>query len=300
MTVLLSFAFLILLLTGHWVWAFIVLLILGCLSNAGDDGAKPKPTPSQSAPPMRVAENPRAHESVDYGMNDAQYTIFLTSQAVTGRPASGLGTAVAAGMSDHNVRAGVAGEESLARMFTAMDQTGRLDGARVYFSCRNPGDTTGNTDIDCIVATGDTVWLLDAKHYTPAAPNACLVPTPGLGAGRRAGKLRAYDGNANLNVPVASLNHVAPVKTYHASGNMAWAADAVRHALPSVRVRPAVLLTRTSGGVYGVMAGTEFPGHVPVMTADGWAGAFTSQGAPAPAVDRYLRSLVKDRSFRDA
>ena len=39
---------------------------------------------------------------------------------------------------------------------------------RHNLSCRNPGDASGAADIDVIVATGRTVWLLDAKHYAPA------------------------------------------------------------------------------------------------------------------------------------
>ena len=50
-------------------------------------------------------------------------------------------------------------------------------------------------------------------------------------------------------MPVGSLAGVAPVRTYHASGNMAWAADSVRSGLPAgLDVRPVVLLSRTPGG----------------------------------------------------
>lgn len=120
-------------------------------------------------------------------------------------------------------------------MLASMD----IRDAHVFLSCRNPGDATGRADIDVVVVSGRTVWLLDAKHYRPASPDAYLVPTPGLDAMRGGGELRAYDSNTNLNVPVGSLAGVAPVRTYHASGNMAWAADSVRSGLPAgLDVRP--------------------------------------------------------------
>ena len=191
-------------------------------------------------------------------------------------------------MDGHNVAAGVAGEDSVARMLASMD----IRDAHVFLSCRNPGDATGRADIDVVVVSGRTVWLLDAKHYLPASPDAYLVPTPGLDAMRGGGELRAYDSNTNLNVPVGSLAGVAPVRTYHASGNMAWATDSVRSGLPAgLDVRPVVLLSRTTGGVYGVMRGTMFPGAVPVMQADAWASTFTDAPADPRAVGYFWRLL---------
>lgn len=191
-------------------------------------------------------------------------------------------------MDGRNVAAGVAGEDSVARMLASMG----IRDAHVFLSCRNPGDATGRADIDVVVVSGRTVWLLDAKHYRPASPDAYLVPTPGLDAMRGGGELRTYDSNTNLNVPVGSLAGVAPVRTYHAGGNMAWAADSVRSGLPAgLDVRPVVLLSRTTGGVYGVMRGTMFPGAIPVMQADAWASTFTDAPADPRAVGYFGRLL---------
>ena len=105
----------------------------------------------------------------------------------------------------------------------------------------------------------------------------------------------AYGPDANVEgVPLASLDGIAPDRSYHASGNMAWAADEIRKALPGVNVRPVVLLSRTAHGTYGVMRGTVFPGGVPVTTADEWAASFSSEGAPSKQSDYYLYKLVKN------
>lgn len=82
-------------------------------------------------------------------------------------------------MDGHNVAAGVAGEDSVARMLASMD----IRDAHVFLSCRNPGDATGRADIDVVVVSGRTVWLLDAKHYRPAsmpcaAAGSCGPTTP--------------------------------------------------------------------------------------------------------------------------
>lgn len=238
---------------------------------------------------MEPLSAPRGPEPVSYGVGDAAFAAWLAAPNVHGRPAAGLeATAVADGMDGRNVAAGVAGEDSVARMLASMG----IRDAHVFLSCRNPGDATGRADIDVVVVSGRTVWLLDAKHYRPASPDAYLVPTPGLDAMRGGGELRTYDSNTNLNVPVGSLAGVAPVRTYHAGGNMAWAADSVRSGLPAgLDVRPVVLLSRTTGGVYGVMRGTMFPGAIPVMQADAWASTFTDAPADPRAVGYFGRLL---------
>lgn len=281
---------LLVLISGRWLAAAVGVLLLAlaaaALMAASDSTPSGIPTPGRQMEPLSA---PRGPEPVSYGVGDAAFAAWLAAPNVHGRPAAGLeATAVADGMDGYNVAAGVAGEDSVARMLASMG----IRDAHVFLSCRNPGDATGRADIDVVVVSGRTVWLLDAKHYRPASPDAYLVPTPGLNAMRGGGELRAYDSNTNLNVPVGSLAGVAPVRTYHASGNMAWAADSVRSGLPAgLDVRPVVLLSRTTGGVYGVMRGTMFPGAIPVMQADAWASAFTDAPADPRAVGYFGRLL---------
>lgn len=250
---------LLVLISGRWLAAAVGVLLLALAAAALMSASDSTPSDIWTGErPMEPLSAPRGPEPVSYGVDG------------------------------HNVAAGVAGEDSVARMLASMD----IRDAHVFLSCRNPGDATGRADIDVVVVSGRTVWLLDAKHYRPASPDAYLVPTPGLDAMRGGGELRAYDSNTNLNVPVGSLAGVAPVRTYHASGNMAWATDSVRSGLPAgLDVRPVVLLSRTTGGVYGVMRGTMFPGAVPVMQADAWASTFTDAPADPRAVGYFWRLL---------
>ncbi len=281
---------LLVLISGRWLAAAVGVLLLALAAAALMSASDSTPSDIRTAErPMEPLSAPRGPEPVSYGVGDAAFAAWLAAPNVHGRPAAGLeATAVADGMDGYNVAAGVAGEDSVARMLASMG----IRDAHVFLSCRNPGDATGRADIDVVVVSGRTVWLLDAKHYRPASPDAYLVPTPGLDAMRGGGGLRAYDSNTNLNVPVGSLAGVAPVRTYHASGNMAWATDSVRSGLPAgLDVRPVVLLSRTTGGVYGVMRGTMFPGAVPVMQADAWASTFTDAPADPRAVGYFWRLL---------
>lgn len=307
MTFLLACAALILLLTGHWGWALAALLLLLLLSSSGKTSSGTGDTPSlrlascapEEWPAARVRREttlvplvrPAGPADVDYGVDAFAFHDWLASPDVTGTPAGGLeADGTASGMAGYNVAAGVKGELSVAHMLASMD----LKGARVYLSCRNPGDASGAADIDVIVATGRTVWLLDAKHYAPARDGMWLVPTTADPGSWKPYGLRAYGPDANVEgVPLASLDGIAPDRPYHASGNMAWAADEIRKALPGVNVRPVVLLSRTAHGTYGVMRGTVFPGGVPVTTADAWAASFSSEGAPSKQSDYYLHKLVK-------
>lgn len=311
MTFLLACAALILLLTGHWGWALAVLLLLLLLSPSGKTSSGTGNTPSlklASYAPEERHEHPAARvrrettltplvrpagpSDVDYGVDAFAFHDWLASPDVTGTPAGGLEAGgEASGMTGYNVAAGVKGELSVAHMLASKD----LKGARVYLSCRNPGDASGAADIDVIVATGRTVWLLDAKHYAPTHDGMWLVPTTADPGSWKPYGLRAYGPDANVEgVPLASLDGIAPDRSYHASGNMAWAADEIRKALPGVNVRPVVLLSRTAHGTYGVMRGTVFPGGVPVTTADEWAALFSSEGAPSKQSDYYLYKLVKN------
>lgn len=165
------------------------------------------------------------------------------------------------------------GEESLA---CALRHYGILDDpdVDVFLSCRNPGDESGRTDVDCIVLKGRVMWLLDAKHYRPSSPGLTIHPSPdGAEAGRA------------IDLPVRN-GWGRTVRTYHASGNMSWATDSLRRILPHLTVRPGVLLCRTGGGVYGVARRVMFPGHIPVRQADRW-------------LPRLRRELAAMRDGRD-
>lgn len=301
MTFLLACAVLILLLTGHWGWALAVLLLLLLLSPSKSEPpspSSPASRPASYAPEVRRETTlvplvrPAGPSDVDYGVDAFAFHDWLASPDVMGTPAGGLeADGEASGMAGYNVAAGVKGELSVAHMLASMD----LKGARVYLSCRNPGDASGAADIDLVVATGRTVWLLDAKHYAPARDGMWLVPTAADPASWKPYDLRGYGPDANVEgVPLASLDGITPDRLYHASGNMAWAANEIRKALPGISVRPVVLLSRTARGTYGVMRDTVFPGGVPVTTADAWAASFSSEGTPSKQSGYYLYKLVKN------
>lgn len=294
MTVVLFILALALLLLGHPLAAILLTLVTMVLAwkRKSTSGMPPRsyPPAKPAGTPMRPAVEPMRACSTDYDVDDTVWRAFLDRPNVHGTPGKGLETAVLDGLDEYRVKAGLKGEVSLARMLASMG----LDGTEIFFSCRNPADPSGRTDIDCVLVDGNTVWLLDAKHYTPSGPDAYLVPTPADPECCKPFELRAYDRNTNLNVDVRRLWNVAPVRTYHASANMSWAAGKVGEVLPACEVRPLVLLCRTSGGVYGIMDGTCFPGNVPVSTADAFRTSFKPSGRlPDSVAVEYFNSLLK-------
>ncbi|MBT1166288.1 nuclease-related domain-containing protein [Bifidobacterium simiarum] len=203
-----------------------------------------------------------------YGMSEAEIVRRLRSctAQVKGLHGGGLHDTGFGAMREN---AGRRGEYSLA---AALIRHGLLDDPNtcVWFSLRNPGDDTGNTDIDCVIARGTNVWLLDAKHYYPAAKDLYLES-----AGDRAVK----GGD----------------RTYVTSRNMAWVTNAVRERLGFARIHPLVLLCRTRGGVYGIRSDVRWPGDIPVRQTDQWLSGM-AQGSdcmPSSATIRLFDSLVK-------
>lgn len=202
-----------------------------------------------------------------YGMDETEIIDRLRDcrARVRGTPGGGLHDT---GFGVDRENAGRRGELSLA---AALLHHGILDrpGVCVWFSLRNPGDETGRVDIDCILAQGGTVRLLDAKHYRPAEPESYLTRLKSgdlQGGGRR----------------------------YRTSRSMEWALNAMRERLPHADVSALVLLCRTKGGVYGVRSDTVWPGGVRARNADRWLEGLPADPRPVDAKTiAVLDRLVK-------
>ena len=198
-------------------------------------------------------DQPSNQTDDSYGISDKQlfYLLHHCAATVRGIPGGGLNDSDF-GMA--RVKSGQRGEMSVAK---ALLHYGILDNPnnRVWFSAHNPGDETGNTDIDIILAFGNQVWLIDAKHYAPDSQGETLgAPNLDSAYDKAPWELRMSGG-----------------KTYRASRNMSWAADSLRLELPvSASLHSVVLLTRTAKGVPGTQRGTRWPGDVHARNIDNW------------------------------
>ena len=227
-----------------------------------------------------------------YGISDKQlhYLLHHCKARVRGLPGSGLGES---GFDYAHQKAGQRGEISIAKALLA---SGLLDDSNtsVWFSLRNPSDTSGQADIDIALIYEDRLYLLDAKRFVPEHEGEVLL-TPHV---------------APLT-PAPWILKTSGGKEYTATVNMKLATETVKREIhelakcDTVMVIAEILLARTPKGTLGTEnTGVRWPGDVPVESADAFIDdllqdrrfiAFNSD--TQNNVERYLDSLVKDQDW---
>lgn len=245
-------------LSGHWLTLILLIVILALLHRE----TNPVMTCGDESSPLTVREPPMPAQPPDYGLSKEEYPAWAGLPNIHGTP--------------HADEAG----RTLACMLASM----RIRSAHVFLGV--------SADVDAIVVSGRTIHLLKAACLTPSEDGMFLVPTPGLGAGMADGRLRVYDRNVNLNVPVEALAPIAPVRTYDATGGPARVVNLMRARIPGADIRPVILLTRTACGVYGLMGDVEYPGRIPVTQADRWPAGFLDMPAD-PNILESVRRLTE-------
>jgi hypothetical protein len=161
-----------------------------------------------------------------------------------GVPGSGLHGAT--GMTQTNIELGVKGEENFAK---ALALTGGIDRFGTVWSVPVPDQIDFvpgpyGTDIDCVLSTNSTVFLIDLKNY-------------------KSGNVRYTSNGSQLHcVDVATGNQIGDDKTM--SRNMEMATSAVRNHFPQANVVPVVVFMPTDKGE-GVLDNVVWSGGIPAM-----------------------------------
>lgn len=232
---------------GHPNLALIVgLIAFGAFIRSDQrEQANTQPKTVIDTTPAKVLVEPNEYQDPMYGIGDIR-SMLATYPNAHGVPGAGLNHDEAkASMGQQNVSAGIRGEESLA---AALIHYGVLDNpnTHVFFSVANPGDATGNTDIDCVIVDGRNVYLLDAKYWA------------GTGVLHKV-------GDHTLG---------AEGKQWSLSRSMPWALSAVsKRNLGQVSAH--ILLTRTSQGTLGIAEGCDIDSAIHVTTVDEWFATHT-------------------------
>lgn len=234
--------------------------------SASTPASQPTPHIDWSRQPYRIDSMPTGPADPFYGYDDVNAALDGCRARIHGTPGFGL---AGSGLEQGRAAAGVMGERSLA---CALRHYGLLDDPDldVFFSLRNPGDKSGRTDIDCVLAKGNLILLLDAKRYTPSTSDLMLMPSvddPMFASGPVGLRVLSH-GLLEGRDTIGALSDLAPVCEYSASGNMRWAMESARRLLPGCTVGAWVLLTRTPHGTFGVSDRTLFPGGISVVNAD--------------------------------
>lgn len=246
--------------------AVVCLLLTVRRMSASTPAGRPTSRIDWSRQPYRIDSMPTGPADPFYGYDDVNVALDGCQARIHGTPGFGL---AGFGLEQGRAAAGIMGERSLA---CALRHYGLLDDPDldVFFSLRNPGDGSGRADIDCVLAKGNLILLLDAKRYTPSTSDLMLMPS--------VDNPMSASGPVNLRVlshgllegrdTIGSLSDLTPVREYSASGNMHWAVESTRRLLPGRTVGAWVLLTRTPHGTFGVSDRTLFPGGISVANAD--------------------------------
>lgn len=234
--------------------------------SASTPASQPTPHIDWSRQPYRVDSMPTGPADPFYGYDDANAALDGCRARIHGTPGFGL---AGSGLEQGRAVAGIMGERSLA---CALRYYGLLDDPDldVFFSLRNPGDGSGRADIDCVLAKGNLILLLDAKRYTPSTSDPMLMPSvddPMFASGPVGLRVLSH-GLLEGRDTIGALSDLTPVCEYSASGNMRWAVESTRRLLPGCTVGAWVLLTRTPHGTFGVSDRTLFPGGISVVNAD--------------------------------
>lgn len=141
--------------------------------SASTPAGRPAPRIDWSHQPYRIDSMPTGPADPFYGYDDANAALDGCRARIHGTPGFGL---AGSGLEQGRAAAGIMGERSLA---CALRYYGLLDDPDldVFFSLRNPGDKSGRTDIDCVLAKGNLILLLDTKRYTPSTSDLMLMPS---------------------------------------------------------------------------------------------------------------------------
>lgn len=170
--------------------------------------------------------------------------LLPNSNLMFGTPGAGLQSS---GFGQQQVTLGAEGEERFAK---ALGVTGMLNRFGTAWSVAVPEKDVllpnkYGTDIDCIIATNDSLYLVDLKNY-------------------KSGNVLYTSQDDNLycyDRPTGNL--VGEPKKM--SRNMAMAAEAVRAHFPRMKVFPVVVFMPTAKGE-GTLQNVQWPGGIPAMT----------------------------------
>lgn len=202
-----------------------------------------------------------------------------------GTPGAGL---AGSGFGAQQISKGQAGELNFAR---ALQHTGQLPRMASFWSVHMPDETVGASttlsgDIDCVLATGRSVYLLDVKNYTQGDVTWCLED----------GTLRLIDN--------PSGGYIGPARTM--SRNMELAVDRVREKLRRLglehRVVGKVVFMPTDLGMGTISPEVRWPGDIPAEPVDQTLAElaaepdFTLDAPDSEHVVRVFRWLVKDET----
>lgn len=159
-----------------------------------------------------------------------------------------------------------------------------IDDCSSYWSVAMPGDdgtarpdSKYQTDVDCIVVQGKTMYLIDLKYYASGDVT-----------------WHTRDGQWLLCRDNTTREQVG--KPRHMSRNMAMAQDRFRRIFPGLQIQSYVVLIPTQDGLGDIAPGTAWPGNVELIDLPAMLAVIRAGGAgyADDATQQKLLALLKD------
>lgn len=243
--------------------------------NRRDDGGRRAGTPK---PQLEAISRPSGKGRMT-GFEPQALRPYHPPVSICAKGIAGLGL-FESDFSRKNVYTGQLGE---AGFYKALCRENIIDNFSSYWSVAMPAlggkpipDQKFNTDIDCVIVQGDTIYLIDLKYYSSGAVTWYAENEWLLCRDDKTGK-QVKD----------------PRKM---SRNMEMAQNRFRDVFPGTNIELYVVLVPTNDGLGKVASGTMWPGAVPLITLpDMLARLRLGTIAHADAsIDVALTALLKD------
>jgi hypothetical protein len=203
------------------------------------------------------------------------------SPRMIGVPGEGLVEAIE--LDENNVRLGQMGEENFAKVLAKTNHLARFGTAWSIPVPDQERFVPGpyNTDIDCVIATHDNIYLVDLKNY-------------------KSGDVRYHTKTPLLLAEDAVTGkQVGEVKTM--SRNMEMATNAMRHHFPKVNIVPVVVFMPTNKGE-GFLDNVYWPGDIRAVNLSQFVTELSFQKdfsyeAPTGSAFARIPNLIPNERF---
>ncbi|MCQ2001135.1 nuclease-related domain-containing protein [Arthrobacter zhaoxinii] len=185
------------------------------------------------------------------------------------------------GFDSSNIYNGQRGEVGFYKALCLEDL---IDDCSSYWSVAMPGDdgvarpdSKFQTDVDCIVVQGKTMYLIDLKYYASGDVT-----------------WHTRDGQWLLCRDNATGEQVG--KPRHMSRNMAMAQDRFQRIFPGLQIKSYVVLIPTQDGLGNIASGTAWPGEVELINLPRMLAIIRAGGAgfAEDSTQQKLLALLKD------
>lgn len=248
---------------------FPIIRLLGrgnVVDHYGD--SKPSATPAGSTAPNA----PINRKIVDRASGKGRMTGFepyhLDNIAIPSTPfmrgVPGVGLSSAAHMSNYSIKTGQMGETNFAKALSVLNldnsrdysgnSTGILDHINSFWSIAMPSEMSShkadkvfNTDIDCVIVSGNNIFLIDTKFYSSGNVT--------------------YTSNGNQLYCIDNSTGNMVKQPREMTRNMAMAMDRFAKHYPKMNVQAYVVLMPTNSGSANI-SNVFWPGNIPAVTVD--------------------------------